>query len=378
MKISVSAASGVEAATKRELYKLGVENAPAINGRMTFEGDDRLLSECNLYLSTASRVFILLSEFKCADFDTLFDGVSAISWEDYLPETAAIVVKPKLVQSKLNAFSATQSIAKKAICERLKKCYKRDFLPENGYKFEVEVSITRDYCSILLNASGESLHRRGYRNVYGEAQIKENLAAAMLELSVWNVERPLCDLFTGTGTIAIEGAMKAKNIAPGIWRTFDFLNLKNFDKKVFDDAKQEAIGRLSTENLKTIHAYDIDEKQLLLAKKHAKQAGVDDIIVFHHESMENFLSTEKRGVAFSNPPYGERLEERAEIERLYRAYGRVRKNNPEWCFYTITPVSDFERLFGARADKKRKLYNGRIECSFYAHLAAPLRDKPKK
>lgn len=371
MKISVSAASGVESVTKRELFKLGVENAPAINGRMTFEGDDRLLAYCNLWLSTASRVFVVLSQFKCADFDTLFDGVSDIKWEDYIPDDGRIVIKPKLVQSKLNAFSATQSVAKKAICERLKRVYKRDFLAENGKTFEIEIGITRDFCSVLLNASGESLHRRGYRNVYGEAQLKETLAASMLELSVWNPSRPLCDLFTGTGTIAIEAAMKEKNIAPGINRTFDFLHFKNFDKKVFEVAKSEAIGRLSQEKPLKIHAYDIDEAQLKKAFIHAKNAGVADVIEFHNESMENFKSDLLRGVAFANPPYGERLDERPFIEKLYRAYGKVRKANPDWCFYTITPVSDFERLFCQRADKKRKLYNGRIECCFYAHLGKP-------
>lgn len=374
MKISVTAASGVESATKRELLKLGVEKAPAINGRMTFEGDYDLLSRCNLHLSTASRVYLNLSEFKCTDFDTLFDAVISIPWEDYIPESGAVIVKPKLVQSKLNAFSATQSIVKKAICERLKKAYKREFLPENGARFDVEIAITRDFCSVLLNASGESLHRRGYRKNYGEAQMKENLAAALLELSVWNPSRPLADLFTGTGTIAIEAAMKEKNIAPGINRSFDFLNFKNFDKKIFDNAKSEAISLLNDKNLLKIQAYDIDDKQLKLAKAHAKAAGVDDIIEFKNQSMEMFVSAEKRGVAFSNPPYGERLEERPIIEKLYRTYGKVRKANPDWCFYTITPVSDFERLFGGKADKKRKLYNGRIECSFYAHLGKPQKD----
>ncbi len=373
MKISVSSASGVEAATKRELFSLGVEKAPAINGRMTFEGDYELLTKCNVYLSTASRVFVVLSEFKCTDFDTLFDNVYAIEWENYLPESCAVIVKPKLVQSKIGAFSATQSIVKKAICERLKRRYKREFLPENGDRFDVEVAITRDFCSILLNASGESLHRRGYRNVYGEAQIKENLASAMLELSVWNPDRPMCDLFTGTGTIAIEAARKEKNIAPGIDRKFDFLNFKNYDRKIYDSVKSEAIGRISNDSVRKILAYDIDEKQLKLAKIHAKQAGVDDVIEFRNQSMENFLSSEKRGVAFANPPYGERLDERPMIEKLYRSYGKVRKANPDWCFYTITSVSDFERLFGQRADKKRKLYNGRIECTFYANLGKPVK-----
>lgn len=371
MIISVSSASGIEAATKRELLQLGVEKAPAINGRMNFEGDYDLLTKCNIHLSTASRIFIVLAQFKCTDFDTLFDNVIDIDWETYLPENAQILVKPKLVESKLNAFSATQSVTKKAICERLKKVYKCEYLKETGHQFTVEIAITHDFCTVLLNASGESLHRRGYRNIYGEAQLKENLAASMLELSVWNEFRPLCDLFTGTGTIAIEGAMKIKHIAPGLNRNFDFTHFKNYDNKILENVKSEAIGRILTQNLPKVEAYDIDERQLNIAKIHAKNAGVDDIVEFHLKSMETFVSDKKRGVAFANPPYGERLEDRPYIEKLYRTYGKVRKANPDWCFYTITPVSDFERLFGGRADKKRKLYNGRIECCFYAHLGKP-------
>ena len=174
----------------------------------------------------------------------------------------------------------------------------------------------------------------------------------------------------------IEAARKEKNIAPGLDRKFDFLNFKNFDFKIYEKIKSEAISRISNDSALKILAYDTDEKQLKLAKIHAKQAGVDDVIEFKNESMENFFSTEKRGVAFANPPYGARLDERPFIEKLYRAYGKVRKNNPDWCFYTITPVSDFERLFGQRADKKRKLYNGRIECTFYAHLGKPVKIKP--
>lgn len=375
MKISVSAASGVESATKRELNKLGVENAPAINGRMSFEGDYNLLTRCNMYLSTASRVYILLAEFKCCDFDTLFDAIKEINWERYIDRNGQIIVKPKLVQSKISAFIATQTITKKAICKRLMSIYKQDYMPETGNQFEIEVNITRDYCQVLLNSSGESLHKRGYRNVYGEAQIKENLAASMLELSVWNENRPLCDLFTGTGTIAIEGAMKLKNIAPGLNRSYDFLHFKNFDESIYERVKSEAIGRLNDNVTQKIEAYDIDENQLMLAHIHAKNAGVEDIIEFKCSPMQNFKSPLKRGVCFANPPYGERLNERPFIEKLYREYGRVRKNNPDWCFYTITPVSDFERLFGAKADKKRKLYNGRIECCFYAHLGKPQKNE---
>lgn len=374
MKIAVTTASGVEAVTKRELFKLGIDNPPAINGRMVFEGDEKTLAECNIHLSTASRVYIWLAEFKCADFDALYDNLYQINWEDYLFENGQIVIEPKLVASKLTAFSATQSVAKKAVCARLMKSYKKAFLPENGPRYTIELAITHDYCTVLLNSSGESLHKRGYRHLYGEAQLKETLASAMIELSVWNPSRPLVDLFTGTGTIAIEAALKEKNIPVGLRRKFDFFNFKNFDQKAYESAKSEAISQLSTEKCQIIHAYDVDEKQLSLAKAHAKRAGVLDIIEFHHAEMQSFKSKALRGVAFANPPYGERLEDRPMIEKLYKDYGAVRRANPEWCYYTITPVTDFEKLFGARADKKRKLYNGRIECCFYSHLAP----SPKK
>lgn len=374
MKIAVTTASGVEAVTKRELFKLGIDNPPAINGRMVFEGDEKTLAECNIHLSTASRVYIWLAEFKCADFDALYDNLYQINWEDYLFENGQIIIEPKLVASKLTAFSATQSVAKKAVCARLMKSYKKAFLPENGPRYTIELAITHDYCTVLLNSSGESLHKRGYRHLYGEAQLKETLASAMIELSVWNPSRPLVDLFTGTGTIAIEAALKEKNIPVGLRRKFDFFNFKNFDQKAYESAKSEAISQLSAEKCQIIHAYDVDEKQLSLAKAHAKRAGVLDIIEFHHAEMQSFKSKALRGVAFANPPYGERLEDRPMIEKLYKDYGAVRRANPEWCYYTITPVTDFEKLFGARADKKRKLYNGRIECCFYSHLAP----SPKK
>ena len=369
MLISVSTASGVESATKRELYKLLGIDAPAINGRITFEGDYKALVDCNINLSTASRVFLVLAQFKCCDFDTLYDNLFEIDWKQFIPEKSKVIISPKLVDSKLNAFSATQSVAKKAICEKLKKQYKANILPETGKVFEVEIAITHDFCQVCLNTSGESLHKRGYRNLYGQAQLKETLASAMIELSVWNPSRPFVDLFTGTGTIAIEAALKEKNQAPGLRRKFDFEAFTNFDVKVLEQAKSDAISRLSTEKPLKIHAFDIDEKQLKLAHQHAKRAGVADIIEFHEQDMATFKSTVSRGVAFANPPYGERLEDRPMIEKLYKDYAHVRRNNAEWCFYTITPVTDFEKLFGARADKKRKLYNGRIECCFYAHLA---------
>lgn len=369
MKIVVSSASGIEAVTKRELNKLGVLDAPAYNGRIAFEGDIALLYKCNLFLSTASRVYIELGAFKCASFDELYDGLKEIPFEEYISENGRVIVEAKLVSSALHAVSATQSVAKKAIVNRLIAAHKIKTLTEKGERYIVEIAVTKDYCTVLLNVSGEGLHRRGYRTLVGEAQLKETLASALIDLSVWNPERPFADIFCGTGTIAIEAAMKARNIPCGIYRDFDFLYHKNADKNLFENIKSEAISRITDKTPNKIIASDIDENQLKLLKKHAKAAGVSNDIEVRIADMKDFKSELKRGVVISNPPYGERLSERKAIERLYRDLGKVASDNPDWCFYTLTPVDDFERLFGRKADKKRKLYNGRIECFYYSHLA---------
>ena len=369
MKISVSAASGIEAVTKRELYKLGILNAPAVNGRMTFEGDFKTVAECNMFLSTASRVYIELGVFKAPDFDALFDGVSAIRWEKIISRRGKLMIDVKLNKSTLHAVTATRGIVKKAIAERLKKAYKIESLPEDGETYRLEVSVLKGVATVSLDTSGEGLHKRGYRVLVGEAQIKENVAAALIDLSVWNKDRPFADLFCGTGTIAVEAALKAKNVPSGIRRHFDFLDYPVFDQKILADVTARAVAGID-ENCKTqIFASDIDENQLKLCRKHAQNAGVSDIIKISKADVKDFKSDLKRGVAISNPPYGERLLEREEIEKLYRTLGEVAKNNPDWCFYTLTNVTDFEWLFGKKADKRRKIYNGRIECCYYTHLS---------
>lgn len=369
MKITVSTASGIEAVTKRELCKLGVENAPAINGRIEFEGNWELIAKCNLNLSTASRVYIELGAFAAGSFDALFDGVAEIPWENYVSVRGNLQIDVKLNKSNLHAVTATRAIVKKAIVKRLSGTFGGDRLIENGERYRIEVSILKDYATISLDTSGEGLHRRGYRIMVGEAQLKENVASALIDLSVWNKQRPFADIFCGTGTIAIEAALKAKNIPVGLNRDFDFLHYPVFDRRIWDSLKKQANANIDNNCATPIFASDIDEKQLSLCKKHAKLAGVDDIIRIERADMADFKSNLQRGVVISNPPYGERLMERDEIEVLYKKLGRVAKNNPDWCFYTLTDVTDFERLFGKKADKKRKMYNGRIDCFYYTHLA---------
>lgn len=375
MEICVTSASGIEAVTKRELYKIiGKEDLSAINGRIKFEGDESDVVKCNLNLRTGNRVEIVLGGFKAETFDDLFDGVKSIPFEEYIDRDGKIIVSAKSVQSKLFAYSAIQSVSKKAICERLCKKYGVNELNESGARYKIEVAALKDYVTVTLDTSGDGLHRRGYRGLVGEAPLKETLAAALVELSVWNKTRPLADLFCGTGTIPIEACMIALNIPAGLNRSFDFQNWKRFDKKIFDRTAEEAKANIVTDADLRISGFDIDDKQLKLARKHAELAGVDKYIHFQRADMRDFSSRFSHGVIISNPPYGERLSDRKEVEKLYRDYGKKVALLDDWCAYTLTPVDDFERLFGKKADKKRKIYNGKIECCYYSHLAPP----PKK
>lgn len=375
MEICVTSASGIEAVTKRELYKIiGKEDLSAINGRIKFEGDESDVAKCNLNLRTGNRVEIVLGGFKAETFDDLFEGIKAIPFEEYICRDGKIIVNAKSVQSKLFAYSAIQSVSKKAICERLCKKYGVNELNESGARYKIEVAALKDYVTVTLDTSGDGLHRRGYRGLVGEAPLKETLAAALVELSVWNKSRPLADLFCGTGTIPIEACMIALNIPAGLNRGFDFQNWKCFDKKIFDRAAEEAKANIVTDADLRIGGFDIDDKQLKLARKHAELAGVDKYIHFQRADMRDFSSRFSHGVIISNPPYGERLSDRKEVEKLYRDYGKKVALLDDWCAYTLTPVDDFERLFGKKADKKRKIYNGKIECCYYSHLAPP----PKK
>lgn len=375
MEICVTSASGIEAVTKRELYKIiGKEDLSAINGRIKFEGDESDVAKCNLNLRTGNRVEIVLGGFKAETFDDLFEGIKAIPFEEYICRDGKIIVNAKSVQSKLFAYSAIQSVSKKAICERLCKKFGVNELGESGARYKIEVAALKDYVTVTLDTSGDGLHRRGYRGLVGEAPLKETLAAALVELSVWNKSRPLADLFCGTGTIPIEACMIALNIPAGLNRGFDFQNWKCFDKKIFDRAAEEAKANIVTDADLRIGGFDIDDKQLKLARKHAELAGVDKYIHFQRADMRDFSSRFSHGVIISNPPYGERLSDRKEVEKLYRDYGKKVASLDDWCAYTLTPVDDFERLFGKKADKKRKIYNGKIECCYYSHLAPP----PKK
>ena len=375
MKISVSAPSGLEGVTKRELYKLLNIDTVAVNGRLTFDGDIQMVAKCNLHLRSASRVFIVLGSFKAQSFDELFDGVLSIPFEEYIDIDGKIEIYGSAIESKLMAVSACSSIIKKAICKRLTGSSDKK-LKESGERYKIEYIIRRDYVILSLDTSGDGLHKRGYRKeLIGDAPLKENVASALIMLSVWRENRPLFDLFCGSGTIPIEGAMMLKNIAPGKMRDFDFLHYKKFDTSFYQDMLNDAISNEKQIDEIKIFAFDIDEKQISIARKHAKMAGVDDIIHFQRGDMRDFSSKSRYGVIISNPPYGERLLTRKEIVSLYKDLGEKYKSLNDFSMYILTTVSDFERLIKKKADKKRKIYNGKLECFYYTILGkAPKKD----
>ncbi|MBR2377543.1 MAG: class I SAM-dependent RNA methyltransferase [Clostridia bacterium] len=374
MQITVSAPSGLEGVVKREIYKLTGLDSTAINGRVEVSGDLKTVALFNLHLRTASRVFIKLGSFKAQTFDELFDGVSLIDFENYIDKKGKIEVYGSSIESKLTSVQACASIIKKAICKRLISKYDTE-LTESGERYKIEFILRRDYCIISLDTSGESLNKRGYRKeLIGDAPLKENVAAALILLSVWNKSRPLADLFCGSGTIPIEGALIAKNIAPGLYRDFDFLRYKKFDLSFWEDMKKNAINSIDNETELKIYAFDIEESQIRLARKHAEKAGVLDAIHFQRADMREFSSRLKDGVIITNPPYGERLLDRKTIVSLYRDYGEVYSKLNNWSAYTLTSVTDFERLFRKKANKKRKIYNGKLECNYFSVLG----EKPEK
>lgn len=373
LNIEVAAASGIEAVVKRELVRLGYEHSGANLGRIEFEGTFEDVLRANVFLRSANRVRIVLAKFKAETFDELFDGIFSMRWQDVLTRDARIIVDAKSVKSKLFALSAVQSVVKKAIISKLSTVYNGTF-DESGAPYCIEAAIVDDVVTVTLDTSGEGLHKRGYRTYLGEAPIRETLAAAMIQLSVWNPERALIDPFCGSGTIPVEASLIGLDIAPGMNRNFaceQFANAPKVREKVQDEAEQ----RIKRDRQLRISGFDINKDAIKLALKHAERAGVKDNIHFQVQDMRDLSSKYAHGVIITNPPYGERLMKEDELKALYRDFGRVTAKLDEWCVYTITSYRGFEKYFGRRADKVRKLYNSELECNFYQYLASP---PPKK
>ncbi len=361
---------GMEAVLKREIYDLGYDIIKTEDGRVTFEGDAEAVCRANVNLRTTERVLLKAGEFHAETFDELFEAVKALPWERYLPEDARFwVAKASSVKSRLFSPSDIQSIVKKAIVERMKASYGISWFPESGASYPLRVFLNKDQVTIGLDTSGESLHKRGYRILSSKAPITETLAAAMILLTPWKGDRILVDPFCGSGTIPIEAALIAAGIAPGMNRTFTAQSWTNLIRpQLWEDCFEEAREMVDLSVETHIQGYDIDGEIIKAARDNARRAGVDHLIHFQQRAVRDLNHPKKYGFVITNPPYGERLEEKSALPELYREIGQAFGRLDSWSEYLISSYEDTERYIGKKADKKRKIYNGMLRTTLYQYL----------
>ncbi|BCJ86873.1 THUMP domain-containing class I SAM-dependent RNA methyltransferase [Effusibacillus dendaii] len=367
-KLTATTPMGLESVVSREVKSLGCEQITVENGKISFEGDLPSIARANLWLRSADRVLIQMGEFPAATFDELFEGTKALPWSDWLPKDAAFPVEGRSVKSKLSSVPACQSIVKKAIVERMKQTYGIEQFPETGPVYPIEVALRNDRATLTIDTSGEGLHKRGYRTLSVEAPIKETLAAGIIQLSRWRSGRVLADPCCGSGTIPIEAAMIGRNIAPGLRRSFAAEKWPVIPASIWQEARAEANDLARWQEPLEIYGSDIDQNAVSAARFHAGEAGLRDAIRFEKKPAEQFQIDQPYGCLVTNPPYGERIGNRREVEDLYGDLGYVASLHETWSFFILTSYPGFERFFEKRADKKRKLYNGRIECHLYQYL----------
>jgi 23S rRNA G2445 N2-methylase RlmL len=360
-----TSAFGLEAVVVRELSDLGYSAKVARPGRIAFSGDASALCRANMWLRSADRVLVELASFAAPDFDALFDTTRELPWEEWIAIDAAIPVGGRAIKSQLSSVPAIQRSVKKAIVERLLAARPGVELPETGPPVAVEVSLVNDLATIDLDTSGHGLHRRGYRTLVAAAQLRETLAAAMVQLSFWKPDRPLVDPFCGTGTIIIEAAMIGRRLAPGRNRQFAAEGWNQIPAAAWQAAREEAADlALPALQLRPIGC-DADPESLKLARYHAGLAGVAEDVHFQHHTFDELTSSRNYGCVITNPPYGVRMGEEEEIEELYRSMPDVLRRLKTWSHFILTAHPDFERLVGQEADKRRKLYNGRLQCNLF-------------
>ena len=361
---------GLEAVTKREIYDLGYEITRVEDGRVTFEGDEEAVCRANVFLRSAERVLLQVGRFHATTFDELFEGIKALPWEDYIPKDGRFwVTKASSIKSKLFSPSDIQSIAKKAMVERLKQSYHLDWFPEDGASYPVRIFLLKDEVMVTIDTSGESLHKRGYRLMTSKAPLTETLAAALIMLTPWKRDRILVDPFCGSGTFPIEAAMMAANIAPGMNRSFTAQKWTNLiPAELWKETVQEAEEMIDKDVQVDIQGYDIDPEVVKAARENAKRAGVDHMIHFQQREVANLRHPKKYGFVITNPPYGERLEEKEDLPKLYEQIGKAFEGLDSWSLYMITSYEDAERYIGRKADKNRKIYNGMIKTYFYQFM----------
>ncbi|ADD01653.1 putative RNA methylase [Thermoanaerobacter italicus Ab9] len=358
---------GVEAITARELKELGYQDFAIEDGKVTFVGDEMALCRSNLWIRTAERIYVKIGEFTATTFEELFEGTKALPWEDWIPEDGRFPVEGYSIKSKLFSVSDCQAIVKKAVVERLKKKYKKEWFEENGATYKIKFSLMKDKVTLMIDTSGDGLHKRGYRVISNAAPLRETLAAAMIMLSFWKPDRPLIDPFCGSGTIPIEAAMIGINLAPGLKRQFVSEKWGRISSKLWKQAREEAHNAIKKDASLNIRGYDINENAIKLSKDNARKAGVEKYITFKNIPLKDLKTDDKYGVIICNPPYGERMGKLKEVEKLYKEMGKVFKKLDTWSFYILTSHERFEKLFGREASKKRKLYNGMLKAYYYQY-----------
>ncbi len=365
--IIATCAFGIEKILSNELKALGYEDLALENGKVEFRGDEMDIAICNIHLRTAERVLIKLSEFKATTFEELFQGTKAINFAELIPVSGKMHVIGKSVRSQLHSVPDCQRIVKKAVVESMKNTYQREVFSETGAVYKIEIGLLKDMATITVDTSGEGLHRRGYREHSGAAPLKETLAAALVLISGYDGTRPLIDPFCGSGTILVEAAMIARHIAPNVDRTFVCETWPTFDPEVFEQVREGAKNQVKSMKL-SLTGYDNDTYVLSTARMNAKKAGVFKNIYYYHEDFMNLKFTEENAMVITNPPYGERLGEKEVIVKLMEKLGRDQAIREDYDFYIISALEGFERIFGKKAHKNRKLYNGRILTYLYQYF----------
>jgi putative N6-adenine-specific DNA methylase len=367
LQLAALTSFGLEALAADELRLLAFPDPVVENGRVRFSGGPAELARACLWLRTADRVALRLAEFPAPDFESLYQGVQAVRWDDFLPEDARLVVSARSHRSRLTALPACQATVKKGIIQALRRRHPRERFPESGPLYAVELALDRDLAVLSLDATGEGLHRRGYRRRAGRAPLRETLAAALVLLSRWEPSRPLADPLCGSGTIAIEAALLGLGLAPGRLRRFTAESWPHLPRSVWSEARAQARAREQGPGpaALSLQASDRDEGIVRVARENARAAGVDQAVHFRVQPAEEFRSAERYGCLICNPPYGERSGEAGEVEELYRRLGRTFSRLPDWSVFVLTSHPGFERLYGRRADRNRKLYNGNLKTYLY-------------
>ena len=363
---------GLESVMKREIIDLGYDVTGVEDGKVTFAGDAEAIVRANIGLRTTERVLLKAGEFTATTYDELFEATKAIPWENYIPRDGKFwVAKANSIKSKLFSPSDIQSIMKKAMVERLKDVYGISWFDETGSSYPLRVSINKDVVTVGIDTSGESLHKRGYRTMTAKAPITETLAAALIMLTPWHKDRIIVDPFCGSGTFAIEAALIAANIAPGMNREFLSQNWDNIiDKKIWYDCFDEARDMVNMDIETDIQGYDIDPAVIKAARINAQQAGVENLIHLQQRDVAQLSHPKKYGFIITNPPYGERISDKQECEQLYKVLGERYAQLDAWSMYLITAFSDAEKFIGRKADKNRKIYNGMMKTYFYQYMGA--------